>query len=521
MRSDRKKTLIYAILLAMVPWITGGICRLFFGPLSLPASGLNDELFYYGQVASMLKYGVPAGYFGFNVQLPLKLSFGCWSPVLFVPWIVYGAIFGWNLASPIIANILILSVSLFLFAIITKPNALRLGAIAAFTILYTPTVRYMLSGMSETILLSLLILFIALSLKLCERVSVSSFVMLLLLGAVLVTMRPYFVLLFLLPFVTILFSRVKEKRILRLIITAVSAIIALGGYAILKHFLSAPYLTPYYETGWIRAFLHDGLSAGFSLVGSKVGNWAVSVFYESRAEFLGIERSFGLSWVLYMLTGPLLLALGIIKLIRALRAGNDSDRDLLESLNAISYSIVMLGLFAAMVLMYKTEPGARHLILFVAGAVYLMLSIWKKKDVLIPIAFILCVAFGLKFMCTADFKVPAGERELLSRIEECRTVLEKEMVIDETSITSFENTVIWLWDDETENGTAETDWRMLYALPTGFGVNLCLRDFVLLNFDDLEPRYIALVPGGGVEQRCKDSGFTLLYTGERFAIYRR
>ncbi len=519
MMKERKKHLISAFLLAMVPWIVAGICRFFFGAFSLPCSGLNDELFYYGQVASMIKYGIPAGFFGFNLQLPLKLSFGCWSPVLFVPWILYGLVFGWNFISPIICNIAILSVTLFLFALIIRPDWQRLAALAAFTVLFTPTVRYMLSGMSETILLSLLILFIALSLKLCEGFRRSYFAFELIIGAVLVTMRPYFVLLFLLPFVIVLFT--KEKRILRLVIIACIAVVSIGSYGLLKHFLSAPYLTAYYDTSWISAFLHDSLSGGFSLVGRKIGDLAVTLFFESRSEIAGLDRSFGLSWVLYMLAGPLLLVLGILRFVKAVKAGKEAQKDLLLSLCAISYSLVMLGLFAAMVLMYKAEPGARHLLLFTAGAGYLMIPLWDRKEAVVPVTLALCAVFGIFFACTEDFRIPAEDRELADRIEDCRTVLEKEMVIDKTAIPGYENTVIWLWDDETEDGVKETDWRLLYGLPEGFGVNLCLQDYVLTNFNTLEPRYIALVPGGAVENKCRDAGFTPLFEDGSFAIYRR
>ena len=71
----------------------------------LPGCQWNDELFYFKQVEAILQHGFPQGYYGFNESHALKLSFAAWSPVLAMPWVLWGAIFGWNLMSPILCNI--------------------------------------------------------------------------------------------------------------------------------------------------------------------------------------------------------------------------------------------------------------------------------------------------------------------------------------------------------------------------------------------------------------------------------
>ena len=72
------------------------------GQVYLPNSEWNDELFYFKQVESIVNFGYPQGYFGFNESHALKLSFAAWSPVLVFPWILWGLLFGWNLMSPIL-----------------------------------------------------------------------------------------------------------------------------------------------------------------------------------------------------------------------------------------------------------------------------------------------------------------------------------------------------------------------------------------------------------------------------------
>ena len=62
--------MLKALLLAMLPLV----CCLVYcgsqgrslGEVYLPSSEWNDELFYYKQVESILKFGYPLGYYGFN-----------------------------------------------------------------------------------------------------------------------------------------------------------------------------------------------------------------------------------------------------------------------------------------------------------------------------------------------------------------------------------------------------------------------------------------------------------------------
>lgn len=135
------------------------------GEVYLPGSEWNDELFYFKQVEAIVNFGYPRGYFGFNESHALKLSFAAWSPVLVFPWIIWGLLFGWNLMSPIICNIILLTVAMFLFVWLVKPNWKQLGILTLLFCLYTPFVRYMLSGMPEIICFSMLIIFYALAMN--------------------------------------------------------------------------------------------------------------------------------------------------------------------------------------------------------------------------------------------------------------------------------------------------------------------------------------------------------------------
>ena len=118
-QDKRYMTLLKAVLMALLPLLcclvrTAAEGRS-IGQVYLPSSEWNDELFYFKQVEGIVNYGFPRGYFGFNESHALQLSFAAWSPVLVFPWILWGLLFGWNLLSPVICNIVLLTITMFAF----------------------------------------------------------------------------------------------------------------------------------------------------------------------------------------------------------------------------------------------------------------------------------------------------------------------------------------------------------------------------------------------------------------------
>ena len=154
-QDKRYMTLLKAVLMALLPLLcclvrTAAEGRS-IGQVYLPSSEWNDELFYFKQVEGIVNYGFPRGYFGFNESHALRLSFAAWSPVLVFPWILWGLLFGWNLLSPVICNIVLLTITMFVFVWLVKPTWKQLGILTVLFSLYSLFVRYMLSGMPEVI----------------------------------------------------------------------------------------------------------------------------------------------------------------------------------------------------------------------------------------------------------------------------------------------------------------------------------------------------------------------------------
>ena len=229
------------------------------GQVYLPSSEWNDELFYFKQVEGIVNYGFPMGYFGFNESHALQLSFAAWSPVLVFPWILWGLVFGWNLLSPVICNIVLMTVTMFVFVWLVKPTWKQLGILTVLFGLYSLFVRYMLSGMPEVICFSMLILFYGLAMSYLQKESKGKLIAMFVISVLLVLMRPYMLLFLALA----CFFWIREDRkwgsIGSVIVVAVTGIL----YVLIKHYLGAEYFTPLFYTDWITTFFTDGIGAGF------------------------------------------------------------------------------------------------------------------------------------------------------------------------------------------------------------------------------------------------------------------
>ena len=116
---QKYKRVLTAFLMALVPIacciVTCAIDGKGVNDVYIPSSTWNDGLYYYKLVEAILEHGFPGGYYGYNESHALALSFGAWSPVLLLPWVIWGAFFGWSLMSPVICNIVLMSLAVFIF----------------------------------------------------------------------------------------------------------------------------------------------------------------------------------------------------------------------------------------------------------------------------------------------------------------------------------------------------------------------------------------------------------------------
>lgn len=515
---ERALSLLKALLMACLPIL----CCLVYcamqgrsiGEVYLPDSQWNDELFYYKQVEGIVNYGYPLGYFGFNESHALKLSFAAWSPVLVFPWIVWGLLFGWNLLSPIICNIVLLTVAVFLFVWLVKPTWKQMGICGLLFCLYTPFVRYMLSGMPEVICFSMLIVFYGVAYNYLQREKGWKLAVLFAMASVMTLMRPYLLLFLLLP----AFLWIRKNKVWGLIGSGIVVGITLAVYAMIKHYLGAEYFAPLFFTDWITTFFREGIGAG-------IHNF-FGTLYRMGREFLnhtlqGFQNGLasGAFFGGYLVMMAVLLGQSVVDF----RKRRKSKLLILEAHLAFCF----VGMLFALLLMYKLTEGSKHLLTFMAVGIFivsLMETQFYKKAVLIGAVF--AYLYSVKATEPYDYQVPFVEEETKEQMAYWEDVYEEHLVLRTESVPNYDNVVIWTFSDALEGDGEErvyvnTRWQFLYGLPEGFGISCCMPDYVKEHLTELESRYLAVTAGGEIDDMCAKAGYRELGRDADMVLYAR
>lgn len=526
-REKRYVTLIKALLAALLPIV----CCLTYcavqgrsiGQVYLPASEWNDELFYYKQVEGIVSYGYPQGYFGFNESHAAKLSFAAWSPVLVFPWVIWGLVFGWNLMSPILCNIVLMTISLFLFVWLVRPSWKQWGVMTLLFSLFTPFVRYMLSGMPEVICFSMLILFYGLAVSYLNAEQNWKLALLFIMAGILTLMRPYMLLFLLLP-VYFWIRKSGWKGVLGSVLTLG---VTLGIYAWIKQYLGAAYFNPLFFTDWVEAFAEKGLFGGIRFTLGKL-------YYMGR-EFMrytlqGLRSGFaaGAFFCGYLIMLCILAYQSVhdfVLLKRCRGAGKkNSDEEYAGTQKKLileaHITFCFVGMLFALLLMYKLTEGSKHLLTFIAAGIFivaLMETKFYKKAVILGAAFV--YLYSYRALTLYDYQVPFAVPEREAQVEKWADLFESEVVLTQEA-PSFDNVVIWVFNDTVSGSPVNTSWQLLYGLPKGTGVSCCMPEYILNNIGSLQSRYLCVVPGGDVEAACLETGYEKLAEDKELVLFR-
>ena len=539
----RYLTMAKAVLMALLPV---ACCMVYcamqgrgIGEVYLPNSEWNDELFYYKQVEGIVNFGYPQGYFGFNESHALKLSFAAWSPALVFPWIIWGILFGWNIMSPILCNILMMTIACFLFVWLVKPGWKQLGITSFLFCLYTPFVRYMLSVMPEVICFSLLIIFYSLAVNYLNREKSYKLVMLFALSGLLTMMRPYMLLFMLLP----AFFWIRKSRWKGLIGSAAVFAAVLSVYAAIKHYLGAEYFAPLFFTDWVDAFFDQGLFRGIRYTLGKLYYMALDFKSHTIQGFrTGLASGAFFAGYLIMLLVLLGQSLKDFASLRGMKRaeaksalaagttkagerGNAAEwGEHMETLKKqlvieVHLAFSFVAMLFALLLMYKLTEGSKHLLTFMAAGVFvvgILETKFYKKAVIVGAAF----AYFYSYMAVDpyDYQVPFREEHRVVQLECWREIFGEELQLSEENIPSYQNVVIWPFDDKGESGSP-LPWQMLYGLPEGWGISCCRQEYLIQNFDDLQCGYMVSLIGGQLDTLCKDAGCRELGRDENMVLY--
>lgn len=527
-QDKRYLTLFKAVLMALLPVVcclvrTAAEGRS-IGQVYLPSSEWNDELFYFKQVEGIVNYGFPRGYFGFNESHALELSFAAWSPVLVFPWILWGLLFGWNLMSPVICNIVLLTITMFVFVWLVKPTWKQLGILTVLFSLYTLFTRYMLSGMPEVICFSLLILFYGLAFSYLQKETRGKLIAMFVISVLLTLMRPYMLLFLALACFFWIHKNKKAGWIGSCLVVAVTGI----AYALIKHYLGAEYFTPLFYTDWITTFFTDGIGAGFRNFFGTL-HWKGLEFYRHCVEGIRNGLASGAFFDGYLIVLLILLVQSFLdfrtlrRADRALTLTEERKRTLRNQLIIeVHFALSLIAMLFAHLLMYKMVEGSKHFLTFIAAGIFIVSMLetrYYKKAVLLGAAFL--YLYSYKAVEPYDYQIPYVTEERQEQVEYWQKIFTGNLTLETENVPNYENVIIWTFGDETPEGNRNLKWQLLYSAPKGFGISCCEREYILEHLTELQSKYLATVSGGEIDGLCSAEGYEEVGRDADMVLYRR
>lgn len=488
--SKNYKQIIKILLLTCIPLIACYITCLkngiSLGDIYLGNSKWNDEVLYFKITEAAAKFNIPLGYFGYNESSANFGRFGAWSPVIFIFYILYAKIFGWSMLSPIYCNIILMMFAMFMFAYLVVPTKRQTIFICLFYCIFTMITRYVLSGMPEAAVYSILLIFMGFSIK-TYRIHEDDFkirylVILNLLVLFLVLMRPYWILLFFVP-AWYWYGAKKRKKVI--FIEGMMAFVSLAIYFAIASNLCAQYLVPIINLDWLK------------LVFTNPGRGIYNIFYILISQMQGILQAMNEGMIQGTLTGVLYTAFLLIILyfvFSILECKKTDHRKKWALYYALGCFLIML---LAIFYLYDLQVGSRHIMGFILIFMLILplIETSEKRNLLFLALFIwiFCVRTTDEYM----YQIPIHTDDKETAIACGRDELADS--IDVNADDPWDNTIIWLYSDETT-----IDFTYLYAMPEGMGINLCYKSYVLTNFEHLKPRYIITNIGEEVDLLCKE-----------------
>jgi len=475
--------------------------------LYVPNSINNDCLFYYKQVEGILAYGMPRGFFGFNESHALIGSLGAWSPVIYLPWVIWGRLFGWNYSSVLVSNLFCFSVSFGGFILLAKPKWREILFFGGSLILFPSVPIHFLNALPETILASFMVIFFGLAFYYLKSTKKRLFPVLLMTGiAVFLTLiRPYMVLLLFLPG----YCAVKRRSTVGVCFIILAGIASLAGYVFLNRYFTAPYFSELYDLTALNYL--------------KQGKITDSLRYMKKTAFrvlpemgVFIKGAFG-----YGLTAGTQYMVTVFSAVGStiLCFGKKNER--VRAVNLCFAGTATVLLAAIVLFLQKANEGGRHVWVFaLTGILILCFNEWGIKAVVLRAGLLFMLIFFIfrgSFIPT-DYDIPVKNDEIKANVEYWNAAFAKKNAVP-TGEDTYRNTVIWVLTDEVDGQYVVTDHRELFGIPKGMGINCCLESYVKDNFKDIKCNYVASPSGGDISKLCEEHGLEEIGRTSNVVIY--
>lgn len=506
--------LVLSLILIALPFLCAVTLSAIFGEkgsLSFLLPVWDDEIGWYNQVESVIKFGFPIGYNGYNETHAAIGAFGPWGIAPILPYALLGKIFGWNLSSMAVFNLLFLSLSLLIFILLTNPTEKQLVfLIIGFLSLYI-TIGYSVTSMSESLryasaifLTGFIIRAERMTREKQEKFSLKE-KLIFIFGSIaaLYCVQIYVILsLALFPIAFFALRKTRLKTPLRIIISAALTLLI----AALSYALTAAVSSPYFLPGTMeKIFTHiktEGIFGGLSFAfNSFTINLTNAIFMA-----LGFDRSENnniLFWFFAAYIG-LIILLTVWQTVKIFRKKDVKTGENIY-LNLALY--FLSGFLAAYCLLYTSLPwtlcrgtntGLTAAVFFLA---FCKVNAPRRFQVAIPLLAVVSV-----FSYYTD---TISERQQAADYKE-KIIAEKKILGNIMEISPdnsyWENTAAYYGDSDY--------WTL--SLPLGTAINNMANDEKCR-----KSRYAILTPLKS--EKClplfEGSDYTLIYSDEHFIIF--
>lgn len=498
----------------------------------------SDEVGYWRTVRLIRKFGVPQGWAGYNEVTPKNLPYSAYPITTYLPYCFLSLFTGIEAKNYFLWCNLILAVAgIFIWLLLARPDRRQCLFAALFFITDLVLGRYIWSGMAEASYIFYMMVMSGLAMRYSllvrkgtgrysrnrrrrgelrarerqilagkdRRGRTAAIVFMVLLTAFWSAIRPYFMVMYLLPLGLIITRR--DSRASGKIAGTVLTVAAGAGSYRLYSYLNANYCAKYFGGGSVASKIT-------SLVGSgSVSDMARRVFSLNRAALYTIEgfvreyRWAGLVTVLFAVEWILLLVTWIRRISRKERDGS----------GLLGFVLLLLGflIYEATAVLYN--PAQLHRMLLAVTVSYTLYIIaygrvaaWlNEAAVLVIMALIVIHAGDSLALPQADAQSIAGED---------RQQLETEW---EELIPLAEDP----WDNTVVKNTNGDDYRTTFLLPAYAAVNVCREEKLdeLIQDGTMKSRYLLTLADDDVNELCaaRPETYTIIWQGYGHILYRR
>lgn len=469
----------------------------------------NDEVSYYKQIEGMVQYGIPQGYFGYNGLTAPIFTLGPWSPILLLPYAFIGKIIGWNYITPIICNILFLSIALAILAFGARISWNKQIAITIGLFCVNILIRYTVSGMIETLCCAIVITIAAL-IYICYKHddNIVTIIWMCILITFFTWMRPYNVAYFLFPIYFFL-KRVERKKLVLSVVggLAIPTMALYGYFIIMRNFCSTQLFSFASMTGSFSKGDKENIFEGIITILTKYLDGLRAIAGSMKYGLIE-EGIAGKIWF-HLLAVSVILVVCIINDIR-------TKEKKMVIIDSLTLSMIVLIVSGMIMLSNVANVGFRHILAVLVFAIIMLLIMHDKKVVFATLLTLFIIGIGIK---TEDYidNVPYKTKENTIEVDE-RTNKFSEIMILQSGV-SWNNTISWVYSDTIKEDTVRVDYAILYSIPKGFGFQLDDPEKYEQDFQNLKPKYLLVYPGGRADKVLKEYDAKVLLSADNYILY--